>query len=577
MIHTRSYIKGYPRPLLTRNDWINLEGWWDFAFDDSNVGLNDKWEFIFPNDSKKIKVPFSYHTYESGIYDTSYHPYMWYKKSVSITRKEEERIILHFEAVDYYSIVYVNGTKVGNHKGGYNRFSFDITEYVINGDNNIVVFVEDDMSKEKPRGKQRYKKENFECWYIETSGIWKTAWIEKVHETHINTIHYSYDKKNLFLNIEQVNKNNQDIVEIKMFDNDFEILFVSETNVENSFKLDLPNTIQYWSSTNPKLYDIEIKIMRNNEVLDIIQTYIGFRFISWEKEFKINETPTYLKMILDQGYFSEHHLTATEENIVKDLQLIKDMGFNGIRKHEKIESELFNYYCDVLGLYTWQEMPSPYEFTKEANNNFRNEWTETVIQYSNHPSIVTWVPFNESWGIVNIYDNSEQQKFTVEIYDLTRKLDKTRPIISNDGWEHTKSDIISLHNYAEYGDSLQKTYLDINKILENKDTHPQPPKKAFAKGYTYQSQPIMLSEFAGIAFDKSNGWGYGETVKSKDEFIHRLESLLLALKNMPFFTGYCITQLTDVQQEVNGLLDNERNPKISITDIKRLNNIIEME
>lgn len=569
MEHTLSYIQNYPRPLMTRPDWINLEGEWDFIFDEHNIGCTASWEKDFPKESKKIIVPYSYHTKNSGIFDTTSHPYMWYKKQISLESYESKRVLLHFEAVDYECKVFVNGIEVGSHIGGYNRFSFDITNACVVGDNVITLYVIDDLSKEKPRGKQRYKKENFECWYIETSGIWKTPWIEIVNYTYIKGISYKYDDSSLTYKIICENLNNFDKTVLTLSDKT-NLIGMAEANNEGYIKLNLQKDIQLWSESNPKLYDVEVSIIKDGIPIDTVKSYIGFRNITVNKEILINEERPYFRMILDQGYFNENHLTAFENDLLNDLLLVKSMGFNGIRKHEKLESQIYNYYCDLLGIYTWQEMPSFYEFSELSKNRFKNEYIEMINQYINHPSIITWVPFNESWGITDVYKDKAQQDFTVEIYKLTKSLDNSRPCVTNDGWEHTKTDIVTFHNYQEYGEGLLGTYRDIDKILNNEDVTPKPPKLAFAKGYNYECQPLMMTEFAGIAFSDTKGWGYGESVKTTEDFILRLRSQIDALKDLDFFQGYCVTQLTDVQQEVNGLLTEKREPKIDIATIKNI-------
>ncbi|MBI9009524.1 MAG: glycoside hydrolase family 2 [Tenericutes bacterium] len=572
MKHTKCYISNYPRPLMTRPNWINLNGEWDFVFDDNNQGLNSKWNESFPLNASKILVPYSYHTAKSKIFDTTYHPYMWYRKLLEITKKENETILLHFEAVDYASTIYINGLFVGKHIGGYNRFSFDISEFLVEGQNTITVFVHDDFSKEKPRGKQRYKKENFECWYIETSGIWKTAWIERVNNTYITDLSFNYGLENVKYNINTENMLDTDKLSFSIYNDETCIYSMFSLN-NKDIEFPIPHNIEKWSEFNPKLYDIKISIIRDSIILDTIQSYIGFRFITYKEKILINDKLPYFKMILDQGYFSENHLTATEDEIKKDLLLTKKMGFNGIRKHEKLESQVYNYYCDILGIYTWQEMPSFYEFSELSKKRYLSEYKEMIHQYINHPSIIAWVPFNESWGITDIYNDKDQQAFTLEVYKLTKKLDPTRPVVTNDGWEHTVTDIVTFHNYQEYGEGLLSTYGDIEKILTNETVMPHPAKKAFAKGFHYMKQPLMMTEFAGIAFNDSKGWGYGETVKTKKEFINRLSSLINAIKKMDYFQGYCITQLTDVQQEINGLLFESREAKINLETIKELNQI----
>lgn len=563
-------IANYPRPLMKRPNWMSLDGPWDFAFISEPQFQNPQLLNLDQLHRMTIQVPYSYHTKQSLIHDESYHPHLWYRKLVSVSIKPNQTLYLHFEAVDYHAKVYVNSQYVGSHEGGYNRFSFDITPFVKREEIEIEVFVEDTLSREQPRGKQRYKNENFECWYIETSGIWKTAWMEIVEHTHIKNVEYVYSSTMFTLQLNLQAMTDEDILQVEIIDSNKQAicsyLGIPKTQVE----LSLPSDIKLWSAENPYLYDIVVTLWKNHQVVDQVFSYVGFRFLSWNQEYCINGTPLYLKMILDQGYFDTKHLTCTVDDLYKDLFLIQSMGLNGIRKHEKIEDQRFNYLCDVLGIYTWQEMPSFYQYTEQSKRRLKTEWTEVIHQYKLHPSIIAWVPFNESWGIFDVMHDISQQKYTEKIVFLTKELDSTRPVVSNDGWEHTVSDLVTLHNYAEYGETLLQTYQDMKKVLSNEEVHPKPPRLAFCERYQYHSQPILLTEFAGIAFEGKDGWGYGRSVQSADEFIKRLKSLVDAIYQIPRFQGYCVTQLTDVQQEKNGLLYENREPKVPLDDMKRI-------
>jgi beta-galactosidase/beta-glucuronidase len=560
----------YPRPMMLRNEWISLDGQWDFAFIHEQEFLDGKLNRNNNHEIRGIMVPYSYHSPYSNIGDSSYHPHLWYHKKMQVPHHTRQVLYLHFEAIDYMAKVYVNSQYVGTHEGGYNRFSFDITRYLKGDCLEIEVYVEDTLSKEQPRGKQRYRKENFECWYIETSGIWKTAWIEVVNETHLSNLDYHYSNAKLSLDLLTLSAHKDDVLKVTLLDTFRNAVSRYSGPIVSSLELSLPIDLFLWSDESPYLYDIEIEILRNDRVLDFVSSYVGFRFLTWDQQYRNNNQKLDLRMILDQGYFEDKHLTCKIEDLLKDLTLIKSIGLNGIRKHEKLEDQRFNYLCDVMGIYTWQEMPSFYEFTTRSATRLKQEWIEAIHQYKLHPSIIAWVPFNESWGIFDVMNNSDQQAYADQIVVITKHLDATRPVVSNDGWEHTTSDLITLHNYAEYGDSLLQTYQDISLVLANKEVHPKPPRLAFANGYHYQSQPLLLTEFAGIAFEGIDGWGYGHSVKSQAEFITRLESLIDAIRKMPFFQGYCITQLTDVQQEKNGLFFENRTPKIPLEELKKL-------
>jgi hypothetical protein len=287
----------------------------------------------------------------------------------------------------------------------------------------------------------------------------------------------------------------------------------------------------------------------------------------------LNGTPLYQRLILDQGYWKDSHLTPPdEEALIADIDKVMSAGYNGVRKHQKIEDEKFLYWADVKGLLVWSEMAAAYEFNDDAVTMFTREWMEIVRQNYNHPSIITWTPFNESWGIPSIKTDKSQQVFTEAIYYLTKSYDKYRPVICNDGWEHTVSDIITLHEYEEKGEVFYERFgKNLEEILGNRIFVSGLSKSAFASGYSYRGQPIIISEFGGIAFDKGKGWGYGNKVNTKEEFIERFDAITTAIKKIDIIAGFCYTQVTDVQQEINGLMDMDRNFKVDPKTLREIN------
>jgi hypothetical protein len=344
------------------------------------------------------------------------------------------------------------------------------------------------------------------------------------------------------------------------------------------------NELKLWYPDSPNLYDLKLTLFRDNEVVDQLSSYFGMRKISIEADqILLNNQPLYQKLILDQGYWPDSLVTPpSDQAIKKDVELAKKMGFNGARKHQKIEDDRFYYWADKLGLLVWAEMGSTYEFSEQAVENFSLEWQRVVKELYNHPSIVCWVPFNESWGIEAVKSNKKQQSFTESIYQLTKSIDSERPIISNDGWEHTTSDIITFHDYVESIDKLRQTYLEkIDKLLANKEVfndqvYIEGGKFIMADNYDYQGQPLLFSEFGGVAFQNKEGWGYGEQVQTKEELFQRIEKLMVLIKEAEYFRGYCYTQLTDVEQEKNGLLDENREFKLELEKIKELNQIVDI-
>jgi hypothetical protein len=455
---------------------------------------------------------------------------------------------------------------------------------VKDGDNEITVRAEDSYSLSQPRGKQRWKDENFGCWYIQTTGIWKTVWLEEVNEVFIESVKMTPVLSDGRLNIEaniagMLCEELELIAEISYKD-----IFVSRASVSTKealcvFSADVAslNVIEWkiltWLPENPALYDICFTLKRKGEKIDEVLSYFGMRDIRIEKsQILLNGSPLYQRLILDQGYWKDSHLTPPNENaLIEDIDKVMSAGYNGVRKHQKIEDELFLYWADVKGLLVWSEIPATYAFTAEAMNNFTREWMEVVRQNYNHPSIITWTPFNESWGVPFIKNNLSEQRFTEAIYFLTKAYDAMRPVICNDGWEHTISDIITLHDYEEDGGDFLKRYEErLNEILNNELFHNK-DKTAFANGYKYAGQPVIISEFGGIAFNSDAGWGYGNKVSSKEEYIKRFDSITNAIKKIDFICGYCYTQVTDVQQEINGIMDIKRRFKVDPAILKEIN------
>jgi beta-galactosidase/beta-glucuronidase len=287
----------------------------------------------------------------------------------------------------------------------------------------------------------------------------------------------------------------------------------------------------------------------------------------------LNGRPLYQRLILDQGYWKDSHLTPPdEEALIEDIDKIQALGYNGLRKHQKIEDERFLLWCDVKGMLVWSEAAAAYQYTDYAVEEFTREWMEIVKQNYNHPCIITWTPFNESWGVNRIGTNRSEQHFTEAIYHLTKSMDKNRPVIVNDGWEHTVSDIITLHDYEEIGEILRKRYLEYKEDILSDGLYHNNYKAAMAKDFAYKGQPIIISEYGGIAFNNDDsGWGYGNKVSSKEDFIRRFDEITTAVKEIPYVSGFCYTQVSDVQQEINGLMDMDRNFKIEPAVIKEIN------
>lgn len=584
----------HPKAQFERENWQNLNGEWNFAFDDQNQGEKNKW-FEQNELGEKIIVPFTFECKASGIADRSQHNYIWYQRSFEVEAESEQKVILNFGGVDYLCKVWLNGYFVGSHQGAYDSFAFDISDFVdYEGENNLVVKVEDSLSKNQPRGKQTYKKDNFLCWYTRNTGIWQTVWLEFVDQNlYLKDLKITpnLDQKEVELayNFEA---DNFEAAAYKLLTRiEFEGQLINEFELEVKkdsycFKVKLEdqnNELKIWQPGNPNLYDLKLTLLKDDQVVDQINSYFGMRKISIvEDKVYLNNKPLYQKLILDQGYWPDSLITPpSDQALKKDLELIKEMGFNGVRKHQKIEDDRFYYWADKLGLLVWAEMGSTYQYTDRAVENFSSQWLRVVRKLYNHPSIICWVPFNESWGIEDVAKNRKQQSFTESIYYLTKSIDQQRPIISNDGWEHTISDIITFHDYVESTAELRQTYVEsIDQLLQNKKVfnnqeYIKGGKFIMADNYSYQGQPIIFSEFGGVAFQDKEGWGYGEQVTSKAELSQRINKLMEIIRDAEYFEGYCYTQLTDVEQEKNGLLDENREYKLELEKIQEFNQIVD--
>lgn len=574
----RQCRKDYPRPQFVRENYRIINGEWDFIFDDNDIGLRQNWKEGIPAE-KIIRVPFSYETNLSGIADTDIHPIVWYQRTEKFLHTKEQRVWLWLEGCDYHTILWVNGVHIGEHIGGYSRFGFDITEALIDGNAKIVIRVHDPLIPDTARGKQRWQKENYGCWYVQTTGIWKSVWSEIVSESYLEHVKITpdYDQRQVAItytmvgNMETVELETRIILENKTICSDR--MKVCSTEFSRSYDLQGEGCtwgVAEWSPQSPNLYELEFWVYKGDKLVDKVDSYFGLRKISIDNGvIRLNNTPLYQKMVLDQGYWGESGITPPDDDaLIRDIDLILEMGFNGVRKHQKIEDERFLYWCDVKGLLVWSEMGAFYKYTDEGAKRFTAEWQNILRQNYNHPSIITWVPFNESWGVPNISAQKVQQLFTEAIYHLTKSYDPYRPVICNDGWEHTISDIITLHDYDHDGENMLRRYgKNITPVLENKVSHGQ-YKYAFADGYSYQGQPVIISEYGGVAYSNEEGWGYNERAKSEEEFCERTDELTTAIRQMPAVCGYCITQLTDVQQEVNGLLYGNRRPKADISKLR---------
>ena len=454
-------------------------------------------------------------------------------------------------------------------KGAYIRHSANITKYLSIGANSIVLFVYDSLSTSQPRGKQKFLKKNFMCWYEETTGIYKDVWLEEVPRKYIESFHITPNRDTKTIELSLKFNGINDNLSVNVYYKDEKICSnvykIADSIIDLSIKL---KEIEEWNVLDPKLYDIEFVYGD-----DVVLSYFAFRSLKAEnKKVYLNDKELYQKLVLDQGYFNDSYLTPSSPNdLIKDIDLSIDFGFNGARKHQKREDDRYYAYADMMGFILWAEMPSVYKPNKKAYENLKYEWENIVNELYNHPSIICWTPINESWGVYRINKKKKEKDFVNSLYDLTKSIDPNRFCLTNDGWEHTKSDFLTIHLYSQDPTELNDW---INLALDKGIVKSLLPYKyhTFVKGYKYNDEPIIISEFGGTAYtsDKSKDWGYGKSVKTDEEYINRLTSLFDAIKNVKEVSGYCYTQITDVRQEINGLLTMDRTPKVNPEIIKSI-------
>jgi beta-galactosidase/beta-glucuronidase len=574
----------YPRPQLVRSGWTNLNGPWDFALDpDSSWIRADEVEW-----SHTIQVPFAPESNASGIGNTGFYQACWYRRSFEAPPLQDgERLVLHFGAVDYSATVWVNGHLVARHEGGYTPFNADITESLQDGgEQTVVVRAQDDPHDlAKPRGKQDWQLEPHSIWYPRTTGIWQTVWLERLPRTSIRTIRWTPDLTNWAIGFEaEVDGESQDGLRVHVRLHIGNHVFAEDTyrllegEVHRQIALSDPGIDDYrnellWSPSQPTLIQAQVELRApDGSVIDAVRSYTALREVTVQGDrFLLNGRPLKLRMVLDQGYWLDTGQTAPDDDALRrDVELTKAMGFNGVRKHQKIEDPRYLYWADHLGLVVWEEMPSAYRFTSNSVKRLVPEWTAAMERDYSHPCIVAWVPFNESWGVPDLPANPEHRHYVQALYHLTKTLDPTRPVVGNDGWESVATDIIGIHDYDEKLERMAKRY-ESEDNLERLLTRERPSNRLLTlEGYPHIDHPIMLTEFGGIAFseDHDDTWGYTRSAHA-EEFAEQYAKLLETVRSLKLFAGFCYTQFADTWQESNGLLYADRTPKIPLEVIKR--------
>jgi beta-galactosidase/beta-glucuronidase len=571
---------------MERPNWVSLNGAWKFAFDPQR-------RFRRPRDVAewplRIEVPYPPEAPASGIGDTGFHPVCWYQREFRVSA-DGGRVLLHFGAVDYQARVWVNDVLVAEHEGGHTPFMADITAALNDtGTQVVTVMAEDDPHDlTKPRGKQDWQLEPHALWYPRTSGIWQTVWLERVSRTYVQKIRWTPHVEDFSINFEaRVIGDAADNLEMevvlrhgdRLLARDRYIVIDGETDRRISFSdpgIDDFRNELLWSPERPTLLDARIRLLRGDAVLDEFTSYTALRSVHILRDrLMLNGRPYLLRLVLDQGYWPETLLAAPDDEALKhDVELAKAMGFNGVRKHQKVENPRYLYWADRLGLLVWEEMPSAYRFTRTAIKRTVREWTEVIERDYSHPCIIVWVPFNESWGVPELTNVREHRHAVEALYHLTHTLDATRPVVGNDGWESSATDIIGIHDYDANNEHIRQRYGSESSADQLFDRRRPGGRILTLDGYPHRGQPIMLTEFGGIGYVKhrqpgvKHTWGYS-VAQDEGDFAMRFYDLMHTVTHIALFSGFCYTQFADCFQEVNGLLCADRSPKIPLEDIRK--------
>ena len=571
-----------PNPQFARPNRIDLNGEWRFAYDDDNTGLRDRWYEHPEQFSQIITVPYPPESPLSGIGERGYHATLWYARQFSVDEAASgERQLLNFGAVDFEASVWVDGQLAGTHTGGHTSFQFDITDLLRNDAELhwIVVRAHDDPHDlEQPRGKQEWLPELHVIWYHRTSGIWQSVWLETVPVIRLQTIQWGFDQATWEITfVAELNEAPRQMVNLRiefaLQDSPIGAVTIEANSRTISGRYSLRGAQEtnrsrdmLWSPQRPNLVTAVIQVGTADGSPDIVQSYMGLRWIELtESRVLVNGQEQFLRLVLQQAYWPESQLAApSPEALEREAQLILDAGFNGARIHQKIEDPRFLYWADRKGLFIWGEAANAFTYSERAIQRHAIEWREAVLRDRNHPSIIAWVPFNESWGVGEVGHSAAQQAAVKSAYYRTHQLDGTRPVVGNDGWENPIGDIFTIHDYNWNPDILQKRYGEPESIHQTVKSY-FPGSRHLAVGdYDYRNKPVVLSEFGGVSYapDAGENWfGYGK-VRNNEEFIEKYTALVRVANESGLLAGFCYTQFTDTEQETNGVLTEDREPKV---------------
>jgi len=552
--------------------------------DNANAGLDQRW-FDAADFQAEILVPFALESPLSGVGDRSFHLCVWYQRAFTMPPNwEGRRVRLNFGAVDYRATVWVNGTVVVSHEGGHTPFSCDITGALsAGGENSLVVRAEDPPTDRYiPRGKQHWEPQPASIFYARTTGIWQTVWLEPVQLSHLECIRITPSVDGPISVTAKISLPGQAQFVTMSISEDSRALAAAMSLADGpgaALSAQIPEP-KLWSPDQPHLYILHLELHGPDGLLDSVDSYFGVRSVATQDgKVLLNGVPIYLKTVLDQGYWPESNLTPPSDDAIQnDIRIVKELGFNGVRKHQKVEDPRFLYWADRMGLLVAAEMANAYLFNEDAIARMTREWIEVVGRDYNHPSIVIWTPVNESWGVPNLAQ-PRQQAHLKALYYLTKSLDNTRLVIDNDGWEHTEvTDLFAIHDYTPTGKELQRRFQNVTQGVPL----PMYGKMYSAPGSRYNGSPILLWEFGGVGYVRPqdlpaippDSWGYSGVEASAEPALNRIRGLYEAIAAIPQITGICYTQLYDVEQEINGLMTYDRRMKFDKAVIRELNSLL---
>jgi beta-galactosidase/beta-glucuronidase len=568
----------YPRPQFVREAWINLNGKWSFEFDFGQSGTHEgRMLQKSKGFSKSITVPFCPESSLSGVGYKDFIPALWYHRKIQIPANwRDKRVYINFGGVDYEAEIYVDSVSVGYHAGGSSSFSVDLTRYVKAGStHDLVVRVKDDiLGGDQPGGKQSWRFKSYACSYTRTTGIWQTVWLEAVDGSGLASCRIVPDYDNsAFVFTPSFLSDKAKRLKITVKTADGKMAGGVDVVAASGIAVKVPlSEFRPWAPGSAHLYDIVYEVYNaKGDVVDVVKSYAGLRKISIEDgRICLNNKPVYLRFVLDQGFYPDGIWTAPSDAALKrDIELSMAAGFNGARLHQKVFEERFHYWADKLGYLTWAEMSS---WGAEPNNikaarNFIPEWCEVVRRDLNHPSIIAWTPFNETWRKENILEHQRTQN---DVYDLTKALDPTRPINSSSGEIHAKTDLWTIHNYYR-APKLKEIDTPDGTVWTRDKSYDKIP---YAR---YDGQPYLIDEFGGLGWigpDRKkaadNTWGYGNSIKTEEEFFDILKKEVDVILESKNICGYCYTQLTDVEQEQNGVYYYDRVKKFNTEKFKAI-------